>query len=102
MRATRPRLPVLLVHRTFPFLALQADFSSMETLDSDDAKLRCPSSGRVMERDIVQFVPFSVTAGAGGPCAHACTRTAHHRTAPRRSLPPRVPRGAAAHADEYR
>lgn len=33
-----------------------ADFSNMETLDADDVPLR--ADGRLMSRDIVQFVPF--------------------------------------------
>uniref|UniRef100_A0A7S1KMX3 Copine C-terminal domain-containing protein n=1 Tax=Percolomonas cosmopolitus TaxID=63605 RepID=A0A7S1KMX3_9EUKA len=36
-----------------------ADFSKMDFLDSDDGKLRSNSTGRVAQRDIVQFVPFN-------------------------------------------
>lgn len=35
-----------------------ADFTAMEILDADEAPLRCAATGRVMERDIVQFVPY--------------------------------------------
>merc|ERR1712107_61097 len=35
----------------------QANFSNMETLDGDDVRLTS-SSGKIAERDIVQFVPF--------------------------------------------
>jgi hypothetical protein len=31
-----------------------ADFASMDRLDADDAPLRCPRTGRVQARDIVQ------------------------------------------------
>jgi hypothetical protein len=33
-----------------------ADFTAMERLDADTEPLRCPRTGRLMERDIVQFV----------------------------------------------
>ena len=36
-----------------------ADFSNMDTLDADDNPLRHSQSGKLMERDIVQFVPFN-------------------------------------------
>ena len=36
-----------------------ADFSNMEILDADDDPLRHSRSGKCMERDIVQFVPFN-------------------------------------------
>eukprot|EP01048_Picozoa_sp_COSAG05_P008392 COSAG05_NODE_637_length_8173_cov_89.374907_5_plen_264_part_00 len=35
-----------------------ADFSSMDRLDADDEPLRCRRTGRVMKRDIVQFVAY--------------------------------------------
>ena len=36
-----------------------ADFSNMDTLDADDEPLRHSRTGKYMERDIVQFVPFN-------------------------------------------
>ena len=36
----------------------QEDFTSMETLDADDEPLYSKTYKKVMERDIVQFVPF--------------------------------------------
>ena len=41
-----------------------ADFSSMEELDSDNKLLRSPS-GKTAVRDIVQFVPFNQFLAAG-------------------------------------
>merc|ERR1712045_1097233 len=36
-----------------------ADFENMEILDADDDPLRHSQTGKLMERDIVQFVPFN-------------------------------------------
>ena len=36
-----------------------ADFTNMEILDADDNPLRHSHTGKVMQRDIVQFVPFN-------------------------------------------
>merc|ERR1712087_701200 len=36
-----------------------ADFTNMEMLDADDIPLRHSQSWKVMQRDIVQFVPFN-------------------------------------------
>eukprot|EP00483_Globobulimina_turgida_P005045 UN05055 len=36
-----------------------ADFNNMEILDADDDPLRHSQTGKYMERDIVQFVPFN-------------------------------------------
>jgi len=36
-----------------------ADFNNMETLDADEVPLKHSRTGKVMERDIVQFVPFN-------------------------------------------
>ena len=38
-----------------------ADFTNMEILDADDEPLRHSRSGKCMERDIVQFVPFNAS-----------------------------------------
>ena len=35
-----------------------AIFDKMEQLDADTVPLRCPETLRLMERDIVQFVPY--------------------------------------------
>ncbi|XP_012938901.1 copine-8 [Aplysia californica] len=35
-----------------------AEFDAMDVLDADDCQLRSPVTGKVAERDIVQFVPF--------------------------------------------
>lgn len=42
-----------------------ADFSAMERLDADTEPLRCGRTGKVMERDIVQFVPYAEFKSAG-------------------------------------
>merc|ERR1712154_634727 len=36
-----------------------ANFDNMEILDADDTPLRHSQTGKIMERDIVQFVPFN-------------------------------------------
>ena len=41
-----------------------ADFNAMETLDADDERLRDMSTGRVQQRDTVQFVPFRQYSGS--------------------------------------
>lgn len=43
-----------------------ADFSAMDELDADEVPLRS-SDGKVMSRDIVQFVPFRQFVNVGGP-----------------------------------
>ncbi|EAX98720.1 Copine family protein [Trichomonas vaginalis G3] len=47
-----------------------ADFGAMDVLDADDVPLRS-SSGVVMKRDIVQFVPFRQFGAQGGPALAA-------------------------------
>jgi hypothetical protein len=41
-----------------------ANFASMETLDADDERLRDINTGRVQQRDTVQFVPFRQYRGS--------------------------------------
>jgi hypothetical protein len=42
-----------------------ADFDAMDVLDADDEPLRCPRTRRLMQRDIVQFVPYRDFRNAG-------------------------------------
>jgi hypothetical protein len=47
-----------------------ADFTAMDELDADDVPLKS-STGKVMSRDIVQFVPFRNYVNVGGPALAA-------------------------------
>jgi hypothetical protein len=42
-----------------------ADFDAMDVLDADDEPLRCARTRRLMQRDIVQFVPYRDFRHAG-------------------------------------
>ena len=49
-----------------------ADFTAMEQLDADHEPLRCPRTGQIASRDIVQFVAMrDINNNAKGEPNHA-------------------------------